>query len=214
VKDYNNYLFDADGTLIDTVNLIIRCFENTCKRFGDIIVPPDDIRKNVGLTLRTQMELYLGPLPDDRYEMIAQEHMAYQLKLYPEYLRAFPGVAESLTMLKQAGKKCAVVTSRRRNTLDLYLKETKLYDFFDAFITPENTQHHKPHPEPAFAALAMLDGEIGDSVFIGDANFDIDCAAAAGLDSVFVNWSYNKISELNALPTYYIDDMRELVVIQ
>jgi len=212
MKDYTNYLFDADGTIIDTVKLIIRCFEHTCKHFGNVIVAPDEIRKNVGLTLRMQMELYLGPLPDDRFEFIAKEHMAFQLKLYPEYLRAFPGVAESLTLLKQAGKKCAVVTSRRRNTLDLYLKETGLYDFFDVFVTPENTQHHKPHPEPAFAALSMLDAELGDSVFVGDSNFDIDCAAAAGMDSVFVNWSYNDPAELNAFPTYYIDDMQELVV--
>jgi pyrophosphatase PpaX len=158
------------------------------------------------------MELFMGPLPDERFEMIAKEHMAFQLKLYPEYLRAFPGVAEGLALLKQSGKKCAVVTSRRRNTLDLYLKETNLYDYFDAFVTPENTQSHKPQPEPALAALAMLGGKPDDSLFIGDAHFDIDCAAAAGMDSAFVNWSYNKPSELNALPTYYIDDLRELSV--
>jgi pyrophosphatase PpaX len=212
MKDYANYLFDADGTIIDTMGLIVRCFEYTCKRFGNVVIPVPEIQKNVGLTLRSQMELYLGPLTDERFEIISGEHMAYQLKLYPGYLRTFPGVPESLALLKQAGKKCAVVTSRRRNTLDLYLKETKLYDYFDALVSPENTQHHKPHPEPAFAALALLDAEIGDTVFVGDSNFDIDCAAAAGLDSVFVNWSSNDPAELNAKPTYCIDDMRELVV--
>jgi pyrophosphatase PpaX len=154
--------------------------------------------------------LYLGTLSDERFDIIAREHMELQLKLYPTYLRAFPGVAEGLARLKHGGKHCAVVTSRRQDTLDLYLKETGLYDYFEIFVTPDSTLRHKPDAEPALKALSMFNASPDQAVFIGDSTFDIECAAAAGVDSVFVNWSSNDPSALAVLPTYRIDSMTEL----
>ncbi|HEX7511449.1 MAG TPA: HAD-IA family hydrolase [Chitinivibrionales bacterium] len=212
MKNYSAFLFDADGTLIDTIDLIIRCFVHTCKKFGNLDIAPQEIRKNVGMTLREQMQMYLGPLTDERFSVIAKEHMDLQLKLYPQYLKAFPGVAEGLAMLKKQGKRCVVVTSRRRNTLDLYLKETGIYDYFEAFITPENTDKHKPDPDPALAALALLSANKSEALFIGDSVFDIACAVNAGIDSAFVKWSGNDPADMPVQPTFFLDDVRSLCV--
>jgi pyrophosphatase PpaX len=156
------------------------------------------------------MELYLGPLSDEAFHTIAKEHMALQLKIYREYLKVFPSVAEGLAMLTASGKHCAVVTSRRRNTLDLYLKETGIYQYFEVFVTPEITKNHKPDAEPALAALKLLSAPKDLALFIGDSFFDISCAAAAGIDSAFVNWSSNNPSEMPSQPTFFIDDLRHL----
>jgi pyrophosphatase PpaX len=214
MKNYSYFLFDADGTLIDTMDLIVRCFEHTCALFGNATVSKTEIRRHVGLTLRAQMEIYLGPLSDEAFHAIAKEHMTLQLKIYKEYLRAFPGVAEGLSMLKASGKRCAIVTSRRRNTLDLYLKETGIYQFFDAFVTPEITTKHKPDAEPALAALGLLSAPRDKTIFVGDSSFDISCASAAGIDSAFVNWSGNDPSEMPVQPTFFIDDIRQLCIDQ
>lgn len=210
MKQYTSFLFDADGTIIDTIGLIVRCFEHTCSLFGGITVPAREIEKNVGLTLRKQMEIYLGPVTDELFEAMLKEHMDFQLRHYPEYLRVFPGVVEGLAALKKNGKRLAVVTSRRRSSLELYLKETGIFHFFEAFVTLEDTLRHKPEPEPALEALRLLAASKDEALFIGDSRFDIECAANAGIDSVFVNWSCNTPSEMTVRPTFCIDDLRQL----
>jgi pyrophosphatase PpaX len=210
-KRYSAFLFDADGTLIDTVGLIVRCFQHTFSVFGGPNVPVRDIERNVGFPLREQMELYFGPLSDERFDELAKEHMDFQLKNYPEHLRIFPGVAEGLALLREAGKQLAVVTARRRFTLELYLKETRIFDFFQAIVTLENTPRSKPDPDPAFEALRLLEAKVDEALFIGDSRFDIECAKNAGMDSAFVKWSYNDLSEMEVQPTFCIDDVRDLV---
>jgi pyrophosphatase PpaX len=210
MKEYSFYLFDADGTLIDTIGLIVRCFEHTCAMFGGISVPVHDIQKNVGLTLRDQMETYMGPLSDERFEVMLKEHMAFQLAHYREYLRIFPSVDEGLTQLAARGKRLAVVTSRKRASLELYLKETGIYDYFEAFVTLETTLRHKPEADPALEALSMLDGNRSEALFIGDSRFDLECAKNAGIDCAFVKWSCNDLSEMAVRPTFCIDDLRQL----
>jgi pyrophosphatase PpaX len=210
MKPYSYFLFDADGTLIDTVDLIVKCFEHSCSRFGGLIVPAREIRQNIGLTLRNQMELYFGKLTDERFEIIRKEHMDFQLRHYAGYLRAFPGVVECLAALKSGGKRLAVVTSRRRLSLDLYFKETKLFGYFDAFVTADDTLRHKPDPEPALVALSLLGGSKDEALFIGDSRFDIECATNAGIDSALVKWSGSDPSEMAIQPTFCIGDLRQL----
>jgi pyrophosphatase PpaX len=211
MKDYSYYLFDADGTLIDTTELIYQCFVHTCRIFGDIEVSRNDVVKNIGLTLRMQMEKYFGPLTDEQFAVRSAEHMKYQLSIYPRYLRLFPTVLEALTMLRGTGKACAIVTSRRRQTLNLYLQKTGILDFFTVFVTPENTQRHKPDPEPALEALRLLGASRkNEAIFIGDSEYDIECGRNAGIDTAFVSWSNNDPAVLPAQPTYVITDMTQL----
>lgn len=214
MKNYDFFLFDADGTLIDTMELIYRCFAHTCKKFANKDVSRREVQKNVGLTLRHQMEIYFGPMSDTFFETVSKEHMAFQTAHYLEHLRLFPTVAEGLAMLSTAGKRCAVVTSRRRNTLDLYLKTTGIIHFFEAFITPETTLTHKPGPEPALTALSLLGAQKDQALFVGDSEFDIGCASRAGIDSAFVRWSGNDPMQMAVKPTWFIDDLRQLCIHQ
>ena len=210
MKEYDCYLFDADGTLIDTVELIYQCFVYTCGRFGNREVEREEVVRHVGETLRRQMERYLGEMDDERYREVADAHMAYQLSIYSNYLRAFPGVAETLARLRKQERILGVVTSRRKHTLDIYLRATGLFEWFDILITPEDTQRHKPDPEPLLAALSRLDVDAGRAVYVGDSSFDIECGVRAGLDTVFVNWSHIRPERLSYRPTFYIDNMSEL----
>jgi pyrophosphatase PpaX len=211
MKDYSYYLFDADGTLIDTTELIFRCFVHTCKKFGDIDVSRDMVVRNIGLTLRRQMEVYFGPLTDEQFATLAAEHMRFQLSIYPQYLRLFPTVKQGLDQLRARGKQCAIVTSRRRVTLDLYLRKTGIIDCFSVFVTPENTAKHKPEAEPALEALKLLGaGQKSQALFIGDSEYDIECGRSAGIDTAFVTWSHIDPADLPSLPTWRISDLTQL----
>ncbi len=211
MKDYSCYLFDADGTLIDTNELIYRCFVFTCKKYGDMDISRDLATRNIGLTLRRQMETYLGPLSDEEFTAIADDHMHYQLSIYRHYLRLFPSVQEGLRVLHAKGKQCGVVTSRRMVTLELYLRETGIFDLFQVFVTPENTAKHKPEPDPVLEALSLFKITDKESVLmIGDSDFDIECGFRAGIDTAFVAWSHNDPLTLKTKPTHIIDDFMQL----
>jgi|WetSurMetagenome_2_1015567.scaffolds.fasta_scaffold00048_56 pyrophosphatase PpaX len=215
MKDYACYLFDADGTLLDTTELIVQCFRFTCRKYGGFEIDRERVTKNIGLTLRRQMELYLGPLTDERFSAVGGDHMRYQLSIYPEYLRVFPGVREGLETLRGRGKRLGVVTSRRRETLELYLKETGILGFFGILVTPEDTSRHKPDPEPVLAALSKL--VIADKttvLMVGDSAFDIECGARAGIDTAFVNREHNVPAEHGIRPTYVIDEFSEICAVE
>lgn len=210
MKDYEYYLFDADGTLIDTTELIYRCFRYSCKKFGGFDVERERVVGNIGLPLRAQLELYLGRLSDERAEEIQDAHMKHQMTIYPDYLRLFETVEAGLKLLKSRNKTLAVVTSRRMKSLELYLTETGIREYFDVLVTPEMTEKHKPDPAPAEKALELLNADAHAALFIGDAEFDIACGKGAGTDTAFVTWSNNDRSELKTMPTWFIDSLEQL----
>ncbi len=213
MKQYRYYLFDADGTLFDTTGMICSCFKHTAEFLGSAPLSDTQIISNIGLTLRDQMEVYFGKMTDQKFESIRKYHMDYQLSIYRQYLRLFPGVGEGLKELKEGGKRCAVVTSRMKNTLELYLSETGILQFFEYLVTPEDTTRHKPEPDPAIKALELLGGRPEEALFVGDSIYDIECGKNAGTDTAFVKWSLTEISDLTIKPTHIISDMRELCLI-
>lgn len=210
IREYDYYLFDADGTLFDTTAMIVRCFQHTAQVLGFEPVAPAEIVRRIGMTLRKQMECYFGAMSTENFERARAIHMEFQLSIYKEHLKLCPGVAVALAELTTRGKRCAVVTSRMLATLEIYLKETGILPFFSALVTPECTIKHKPEPEPALEALARLGGTAAQALFIGDATFDIACGKQAGMDTAFVLWSHTAAESLTVVPTYTVTDMREL----
>lgn len=208
MKTYDSYLFDADGTLFDTVDLICRCFQYVAGKYAGKTMDRRTIVNGIGLPLKGQLLTHLGPGFDQ--ERILDDYLRYQLGIMQDSIRAFPHVAETLEALKGAGKKLAVVTSRRRFSLEKILQFTDTAGYFDVLVTPEDTIRHKPDAEPALKAISLLGAEKTGTVFIGDAHYDICSGASAGIDTVFVNWSHAGIASLPVSPTWVIDSMREL----
>ena len=211
MKQYKAYLFDCDGTLIDTTELIYQCFLYSCKKYGDLEVKREEVFSNIGIPLRNQLVHFLGPLSEDKLSEITKAHMDYQLKIYKDYLDLFPEVAETLSQLKDNEKKLGIVTSRKTFTLNLYFKHTGILHYFDTLITPELTEKHKPEPEPAIEALKRLSCSAEETVFVGDSIYDIECGVKAGMDTAFVTWSRIDPKSLSIKPTFIINKMNELL---
>ncbi len=212
MRDYTYYLFDADGTLFDTTELIYQCFVYSLDKFGNIKKPKEEIIKSIGRTLRSQFEIHLGPLSDEQYDEIQKEHMRFQLSIYKDYLKSFPGVTPGLATLKKRNKRLAIVTSRKINSLSVFLKETEIFDYFEVIITPDETEKHKPEPEPALKAMSLLGAVSEQSIFIGDSLFDIQCGKNAGIDTAFMTYSKTKSDQLEVKPTYLIKSLEDLCV--
>ena len=208
MKPYDTYLFDADGTLFDTVDLICTCFDYVTQKYGNLTVEREAIIAGIGSPLRDQLMLHLDPGLDQ--QMILDDYLQYQLSIMEDRITPFPHVAETLDTLKSAGKKLAVVTSRRRLSLNRILQSTDTAKYFDVLVTPEDTTRHKPHSEPALKAMKLLDADPQTTVFTGDAHYDICSGADAGIDTIFVNWSHVRRDSLPVKPTWEIDSIREL----
>lgn len=212
MKKYSCYLFDADGTLFDTTELICQCYYNTAKIAGKPDLDKSSVLKYIGMTLRDQMDIHFGPLTEEQYANLRTVHMDYQISIYKKYLKLCTGVLETLKYLKNRNCRSVVVTSRMKPSLEMYLKDTGIFNFFEYFITPEVTNKHKPDPQPALKALELLQCKPEESIFIGDSTFDIECGHAAGTATAFVNWSLSQSDTLRIKPDYFLEDMRDLCV--
>ena len=216
MPEYATYLFDADGTLLNTVDLVTESYMHVFDVYKSLIPDgkthtKDDVAALMGIPLQAQMEQYFGKLDQQAMDMVCEEYRSYQMTIYKDSLRLFPGVLETLAQLKAAGKKTGIVTSRKMDTAGLYAEVTGIDRYIDVYITPEATDRHKPEPEPVFEAMKRLNAEAGETVFVGDASFDIQSGNSAGVHTVFVGWSHNRVSELPVTPTYVISSMDELI---
>lgn len=211
IKSYQNYLFDLDGTLLNTAELIFQTFLHICKKYADITIDRSRVLKDIGQPLARQIQLYLGEQENGRLSVILDDFRDYQLDIHGDYLSVFPGALETLSELQRRGAGLAVVTSRKLETTELYLKQFGLYDLFRVIVTPEMTQQHKPDPAPAEKALEMLKARAEESLFVGDAYFDIACGNQAGMDTAFVSWSHNDPTAVRPEPTFVLRRMTDLL---
>jgi len=208
MKLYDSYLFDADGTLFDTVDLICKCFQYVAEKYAGKTMDMDTIVSGIGLPLKTQLISHLGPELD--HDQILTDYLQYQLSIMENSISPFPHVTETLELLKSAGKKLAIVTSRRRFSLEKILQSTDTARYFDVLVTPEDTTRHKPDAEPSLKAMSLLRADRKSTVFIGDSHYDISSGASAGIDTIFVNWSSVGLSSCKVTPTWRIDSLQEL----
>lgn len=212
MKDYKCYLFDIDGTLLDTTELIVKSCQKVCLKNAGFNPGFDFIASLTGLTLDKVLASCLDGNCDYDMARVIREYKDYQQAIYRDHLKVFPDVNHVLHHLKSQGKKIAAVTSRRLESLEPYLRFTDSLQYFDTLVTPEATTQHKPHPMPAIKAIDLLKTTPEQCLFVGDSIFDIQCGQKAGTDTAFVAWSFNSTDELEQGPTYIISNMKELLV--
>ena len=178
-------LFDLDGTLIDSGPIILASM-----RHASVTVlgrEPDEelVRAAIGGPgLIAQMR----DLDPDRVDELVDAYRAHNEPLHAE-LEAFPGVLELLPDLRDEGRTLGIVTAKRLRTVDLALDRFPvLREATDVVIGAEDTERHKPEPDPLLEAARRLDVDPADAAYVGDSPFDIRAAKAAGMLSVAVGW--------------------------
>lgn len=204
-------LFDFDGTLVDTTEMIHQSMRHaTSSVLGREDIPRETLLANVGQPLPRQMEL----IDTENAESLLEAYRSHHERHHDALIREFPGVEESLSRLRSAGIKVAVVTSKRRVSVEMALEIFPgLRNVVDRFVTMEDTTHHKPHPEPLLRALKLL-GSIPKerAAYIGDSPFDVEAAKAAELTSVAVSWGAFSEDALRASgPDHLVPDIQSAV---
>ena len=129
-------LFDYDGTLMDTDEIIISAWQYTYKKMTGGELAKETILRDFGEALRDTMSKYFSG--EDLEEAI-ELHRVFQTETYLEKIRMFPGTLELVRTLKERGYKVAVVTSRRQPTTSLGLEKFGRMDTFGCIVTADDT---------------------------------------------------------------------------
>jgi pyrophosphatase PpaX len=181
---YPTVLFDLDGTLIDSGEIILSSFRHATKTVLAREFPDEVLTAAVGgSNIHEQMRAF----DEERADELVRVYREHNEPLHDD-LAAFEGIERVLERLKAEGRQLGIVTAKRRKTVDLAFAILPLERFFDTVVTSEQTQHHKPHPEPVLTALERLGAEPGEAAFIGDSPFDMGAGKAAGVFTVAVSW--------------------------
>jgi pyrophosphatase PpaX len=199
-------LFDFDGTLVDTTDLIYQSMRHATGEILGREISRDVLMANVGQPLPRQMEL----LSAEHAEALLDSYRLHNEENHDALIREFPGVEESLARLKAEGVRVGVVTSKRRFSVDMALKNFPgLGDVVDQWVTMEDTTEHKPRPEPLLKGLELL-GNVPreQAAYVGDSPFDVTAAKAAGVESVAVSWGAFSEDTLRAAePDHLVPDL-------
>ncbi len=177
-------LFDMDGTLVDTIDLILRSFHETFRLNGLPDLPDPQLLALIGKPLVVQMRGF----DPERADQLCDAYQAQYEKFHDDLAREFPGIKEVIAELSRRGYRLGVVTSKRRATARPGLAHFGLDGFFEVIITANDTTRHKPDPEPVLAALEAMGCSAEQTAYVGDSTYDIDCGNAAGVLSVAVLW--------------------------
>jgi pyrophosphatase PpaX len=201
-------LFDLDGTLVDSIELILQSFRHTfAMHLGD--VPPDaKWIAGLGTPLFTQLREFT--LDDAIARAMTATYRAYQMEHHDELMRAYAGAREALTELRANAHPTAIVTSKMSDLAERALRFTGLRDAIDVVVGMENTKRHKPDPEPVRLALDALGYQPREAIMLGDSPHDIAAGNAAGVVTVAAQWGPFTRAELDAAhPAYQAARIRD-----
>jgi pyrophosphatase PpaX len=181
---YSTVLFDLDGTLVDSGAMILASFRHATRTVLAREIADEELVAAVGgTTIYDQMRTFDA----DRVDQLVDAYREHNTPLHSE-LEAFEGVDALLETLAAERRRLGIVTSKRRKTLDLALEVLGIASHFDTLVTTDDTERHKPHPDPVLLALERLGSDPVDAAFVGDSPFDVAAGKAAGVYSVGVTW--------------------------
>ncbi|MEH7383026.1 pyrophosphatase PpaX [Bacillus sp. JJ1533] len=205
----NTLLFDLDGTLIDTNELILQSFLHTFETyFPERRYTREEILPFNGPTLH---ESFSSVDPERAEEMIA-EYRRFNHEKHDELVTEFPDVFDTIKTLKEKGYKIGVVTTKVRNTVNMGLKLTKLDQFFDVVVTLDDVKNPKPDPEPVLLALKLLGSTPDEAIMVGDNYQDIVAGQNAGTKTAGVAWSHKgKDFLMEYKPDFMLENMSDLL---
>ena len=205
------FIFDWDGTLIDSAGHIIGAMQAAAGELGVPVASAAAVQNIIGLGLP---EAILALYPDldvaARHEL-KLGYARHYIALNEEPPELFSGVAATLVHIKEAGHRVAVATGKNRRGLQRVLGQLDMLDFFHATRCADETRS-KPHPQMLHELLAELATPVADAVMIGDTEYDLAMARTAGMARIGVDYGAHAAERLQAYaPELILSDFTRLL---
>jgi pyrophosphatase PpaX len=205
-------LFDLDGTLIDSVRLILDSYHHTLAAHG---LPPrsdEEWLRGVGTPLTAQLAEW-GHDPDTLRALIAT-YREYNLSHHDRMVTVYPGVAAAVEAIRAAGLGTGLVTSKNRQGALRGLTLGKLERMMDVLVCADEVTNPKPHPEPVVKAVALLGADPASTVYVGDSIHDMVSGRAAGVRTAAALWGpFSRMHLEDATPDYWLETPADLLAL-
>ena len=181
--EFTHVVFDIDGTLLDTEEMVLCSLSETLRRFCGRVVAPEDLTFALGIPGEDALHRLQVELPDEiceQWNIIAQE--------YDNTIRVFPGVREILSWLRNKKIHLGIITSRTKAEYIRGFTPLGLADFFPIVVCADDTRRHKPYADPMEDYLKKSDSNRDEVLYVGDSQYDMECAKAAGVQCALALW--------------------------
>ena len=177
-------LFDLDGTVVDSGAIILASMRHATREVLGAEYTDEDLMKAVG---GPGLEAQMAAFAPDRVDELVRVYRAHNEPLHDE-LEACEGMADVLVRLRDEGRRLGIVTAKRRSTVELAFASVPVAHLFEAVVGGDETERHKPHPEPLLLAAERMGANPAETAYVGDSPFDIRAAKAAGMHAIGVTW--------------------------
>lgn len=205
------FLFDLDGTLVNTNRLILASFQYTLDRYFPGKYKKENLISFIGEPLEVSFN-QIDPLLTGEMIDVYREHNSHH---HDQMVTEFPLVHETLAELKKSGCALGVVSTKKREMVDRGLHFTGIAHYFDTIVTSDDVGHLKPDPEPVETAMNRLSADPDTTLMIGDSPSDLLAGSRANVWTAAVSWSMKSRDSLEAYhPDYWIGQMTELLVLK
>lgn len=211
MAEKKNFIFDFDGTLADTSNLIVATMQKSIKDYGLPFRNEDQIKATIGVRLE-EIPSILWP----SFEGLGETFAAIYRKNFEELkdqipVNLFPGVKESLSKLNKAGHQMAIATSRSHRSVEELTRQLRIREYFVYIVGGNDVSEGKPHPESILKIITDMDWKKEETLMVGDMSVDIMMGKNSGIQTCGVTYGNGKPSELEeAGADYIISDFNSL----
>ncbi len=206
---YPAILFDFDGTLVDSIGLIIDSYHHTMRVHG--LPPQSDAFWTLGLGTPLRVQFARFTSDPAEIERLIATYREWNLAHHDERVRAYPGALDGVRRLKAAGARLAIVTSKNLHGLSKGLNLCGFEGLFDVVVTSDDPVASKPSPEPMAAALAKLGERAERALVVGDSPHDIASGREAGATTAACLWGPFTREQLEAeRPDHWLSAFADL----
>jgi len=202
-------LFDLDGTVVDSGGIILASMRHATRTVLARDYSDRELLVHVG---GPGLEAQMHALDPARADELVAVYRAHNEPLH-DTLEACPGMESVLETLHAEGRRLAVVTAKRRSTVELAFKRLPLGHLFEVVVGGDETERHKPDPEPLELALRRLGAAPDDAAYVGDSPYDIRAARAARVHAIAVTWGriHDRARLADEQPDALVDTAEELL---
>ncbi|HKX19803.1 MAG TPA: HAD-IA family hydrolase [bacterium] len=191
-RPYRAVLFDLDGTLLDSADLIVTSFVDTCRTLLGRTLDREETLRTWSWPVRAKFHA----IAPDRADELTREYLRRYMEMHNERARLFPGVPAVLDALSARGYLLGIVTSKRRATAGAAVRAFGLDRWCRAMVVDEDVARHKPDPEPVVLGARLLGVAAPDALMVGDSVEDMTAARGAGAGTAAALWGTMRLDDL------------------
>lgn len=205
-------LFDLDGTLIDSLRLILDSYHHTLAQHGIPARTDADWLKGVGTPLTVQLAAWQDEI--GTIETLIATYREYNLKHHDRMVTVYPGVLDAVREIKAAGLQTGLVTSKNRHGALRGLTLVGLEALMDVLVCADEVTNPKPHPEPVEKAVTLLGADPNTTLYVGDSVHDMRSGRSAGVMTAAALWGPFRRDQLEAAePDYWLETPGDLLLL-